>query len=50
MLTYALGRGLDESDRCAVDRIVKEIEAHNYRFSALVQGIVSSDPFLKRRY
>jgi hypothetical protein len=50
MLTYALGRGLEESDRCAVDRIVKEIEAHDYRFSAIIRGIVASDPFLKRRY
>ncbi len=50
MLTYALGRGLDESDRCAVDRIVKDLEARDYRFSVLMQGIVSSDPFLKRRY
>jgi hypothetical protein len=50
MLTYALGRGLEESDRCAVDRIVKELESREYRFSALVQGIAASDPFLKRRY
>jgi hypothetical protein len=50
MLTYALGRGLEESDRCAVDRIVKGLESREYRFSALVQGIASSDPFLKRRY
>ncbi len=47
MLTYALGRGLEESDRCAVDRIVKDLEANQYRFSVLMQGIVSSDPFLK---
>jgi mono/diheme cytochrome c family protein len=50
LLTYTLGRGLEDSDRCAVDRIVKDLEAHDYRFTALVQGIVSSDPFLKRRY
>ncbi len=50
MLIYALGRGLDESDRCVVDRIVKDLETRDYRFSALVQGIVASDPFLKRRY
>ncbi len=50
LLTYALGRGLEESDRCAVDRIVQDLESRGYRFSALVQGIVSSDPFLKRRY
>ncbi len=50
MLTYALGRGLEESDRCAVDRIVKDLEAGNYRFSVLLRGIVSSEPFLKRSY
>jgi mono/diheme cytochrome c family protein len=50
MLTYALGRGLEESDRCAVDRIVKDLESREYRFSVLVQGIASSDPFLKRPY
>ena len=38
MLTYALGRGLEESDRCAVDRIVKDLEANEYRFSMLVAG------------
>jgi hypothetical protein len=50
LLIYALGRGLGESDRCAVDRVVKDLESREYRFAALVQGIVSSDPFLKRRY
>ena len=49
MLTYALGRGLEESDRCAVDQIVRSLEADRYRFSALVLGIVKSDPFQKRR-
>ncbi len=49
MLTYALGRGLEEYDRCAVDRIVKDLESNGYRFSALVVGVVTSDPFLKRR-
>jgi hypothetical protein len=50
MLTYALGRGLEESDRCAVDRIVKDLESRGYRFSVLARGIASSDPFLKRPY
>jgi hypothetical protein len=49
MLTYALGRGLEEYDRCAVEQIVKGLEAGRYRFSALVLGIVKSDPFQKRR-
>jgi hypothetical protein len=50
MLTYALGRGVEASDRCAIDRIVKELESKEYRFSTLVIGVVTSDPFLKRRY
>jgi hypothetical protein len=49
MLTYALGRGLDEPDHCAVDQIVKSLESSRYRFTALVFGIVKSDPFQKRR-
>lgn len=49
MLTYALGRGLEEYDRCAVDQIVKSLEPGRYRFSALVLLIVKSDPFQKRR-
>ncbi len=49
MLTYALGRGLEDYDHCAVDKIVERLVASNHRFSALVQGIVASDPFLKRR-
>jgi hypothetical protein len=49
MLTYALGRGLEYYDRCAVDDIVKHLEASEFRFTALVEGIVLSDAFLKRR-
>jgi hypothetical protein len=49
MLTYALGRGLEEYDRCAVEQIVTSVESSRYRFWPLVLGIVKSDPFLKRR-
>lgn len=48
MLTYALGRGLEYYDKCAVDQIVQNIENENYRFSALLVGIVRSDPFQKK--
>lgn len=48
MLTYALGRGLEYYDKCAVDQIVQSIEDENYRFSALLVGIVRSDPFQKK--
>ena len=49
MLTYALGRGLEYYDKCAVDRIVAALKKDNYRFSTLVTEIVSSEPFRMRR-
>ncbi len=47
MLTYALGRGLDRSDRRDVDHIVARLKADGYRFSALVLAVVESRPFLE---
>jgi hypothetical protein len=49
MMTYALGRGLEHFDKCAVDAIVADLPKRENRFSAVVIGIVTSDPFLKRR-
>jgi hypothetical protein len=49
MLTYALGRGVESYDRCAVDRTAKELAKSEYRFSGLVLAIVHSDPFQLRR-
>lgn len=48
LLTYALGRGLEYYDQCAVDKIVKNVKAGDYRFSSLVLEVVRSDPFLKK--
>ncbi|HEV3338900.1 MAG TPA: DUF1592 domain-containing protein [Pirellulales bacterium] len=48
MLTYALGRGLEAYDRCAVDDISAAVAQGDYKFSALIHAIVSSDPFQKR--
>jgi hypothetical protein len=48
MLTYALGRGLESYDRCAVDKIIEALEQNEYRFSSLVMAVVQSDPFLLR--
>jgi hypothetical protein len=48
MMIYALGRGLDASDQCAVEDIVKAVEADGYKFSRLVLEIVRSEPFEKR--
>jgi hypothetical protein len=49
MLTYALGRGLDYYDQCAVDKIVKQAAQQDYRYSAFVKAVVLSEPFQKRR-
>jgi hypothetical protein len=49
LLTYALGRGLEASDMPMVRRIVREAEGDDYRFSALVKGVVNSVPFRMRR-
>jgi hypothetical protein len=49
MLTYALGRGLEYNDKCAVDEIAAALANDGYKFSTLTQRIVASDPFQKRR-
>ena len=49
MLTYALGRGLEDADTEAVDRIVARLEKSKGRPSALLAGIVESAPFQKCR-
>jgi Protein of unknown function (DUF1592)/Protein of unknown function (DUF1588)/Protein of unknown function (DUF1585)/Protein of unknown function (DUF1587)/Protein of unknown function (DUF1595)/Ca-dependent carbohydrate-binding module xylan-binding/Planctomycete cytochrome C len=48
MLTYALGRGLEYYDKCAVDKIMGELKQDNYRFSTLLTEIINSDPFQKK--
>ena len=50
MMTYALGRGLEYFDKCAVTEIAGELPKAENRFGALVTGIVTSDPFLKRKH
>ena len=49
MLTFAIGRGLEYYDKRAVDSILAHLKKHDERFSALVVGIVTSDPFRLRR-
>ncbi|MGY8654440.1 MAG: DUF1592 domain-containing protein [Verrucomicrobiia bacterium] len=49
MLTFALGRGPEHYDKCAVDRIVHEMERNDYKFSSLILGVVKSVPFQLRR-
>jgi Protein of unknown function (DUF1592)/Protein of unknown function (DUF1588)/Protein of unknown function (DUF1585)/Protein of unknown function (DUF1587)/Protein of unknown function (DUF1595)/Planctomycete cytochrome C len=48
LLTYAVGRGLTAADMPVVRSTVRDARDENYRFSALVLGIVHSTPFLMR--
>ncbi|WP_428098304.1 DUF1592 domain-containing protein [Candidatus Rariloculus sp.] len=45
LFTYALGRGLEYYDMPAVRAIVRQAAAEDYRFSALVRAILTSDQF-----
>ena len=49
LLTYALGRGLERFDKPALDGIVNQARAEDYRFSSIVLGIVGSMPFQMKR-
>jgi hypothetical protein len=48
LMIYALARGLDHADAPTVREIVRDAARQNYRFSALVLGIVRSVPFQMR--
>jgi hypothetical protein len=49
LLTYALGRGLEYYDAPAVRAIVRDAARDDYRFSALILGVVRSAPFRMRK-
>ena len=49
LLVYALGRGLESYDMPTVRKIVRDAEGDDYRFSALVKGIVNTPAFRMRR-
>ena len=49
MLTYAVGRGMQQTDRCSIDRIVEAVAKDGNRMQTLVMQVVKSDPFQKRR-
>ncbi len=48
LLVYALGRGLTAEDMPIVRKIVRDAGQQQYRFTALLQGIVTSAPFQMR--
>ncbi len=49
LMIYALGRGLEYYDAPAIRAIVRDAAAEDFRFSALIRGIVRSVPFQMRR-
>ena len=49
LLTYALGRGVEEYDHPVIRRIVRESKPDDYKWSSLVLAIVKSAPFQMRR-
>jgi hypothetical protein len=49
LLTYALGRGLEEYDQPIIRRITREAAADDQRWSSIILGIVRSAPFQMRR-
>jgi len=48
LLTYAVGRGLEDDDMPIVRSVVRDAAAKNYKFSSLVLGVVKSAPFQMR--
>ena len=48
LLSYALGRGLEHVDKPTVRAVVRDAAADDYRWSALIAGIVRSPAFLMR--
>ena len=48
LLIYALGRGIEYYDKPTVRDIRRQAARHDYRFSALIEGIVTSAPFRMR--
>ncbi|MHC4879310.1 MAG: DUF1592 domain-containing protein [Planctomycetota bacterium] len=49
LLSYALGRSLILSDELLVRDLVTRLKADDYRFTSLIQGIVTSPQFLTKR-
>ena len=48
LMTFGLGRRIEYKDMPTIRRIVREAASDNYRFSTLVQNIVSSEQFRRK--
>ncbi|MES2658705.1 MAG: DUF1592 domain-containing protein [Verrucomicrobiota bacterium] len=49
LLTYAIGRGVEYYDSTTIDLLTERLEKNNGNLRELVQGIIESAPFQKRR-
>ncbi|MEZ5325271.1 MAG: DUF1592 domain-containing protein [Verrucomicrobiales bacterium] len=49
LLTYSLGRGLQHTDRCAVDAVLEQAAKDNYRFTSFIKAVTDSIPFQMRK-
>ncbi|MBB6050534.1 DUF1592 domain-containing protein [Armatimonas rosea] len=49
LLTYALGRGVERTDKCNLEVMAKSVEAKGYKFSSMVEAVITSQPFRERR-
>jgi len=49
LLSYALARGLEDTDKCAVDDITAVVKADGDRFSSVILNLVKSYPFQHAR-
>jgi hypothetical protein len=49
LMVFALGRGLDYSDKPFKDEIVRRAEQDGYRFQDLLMGVIESIPFQRMR-
>lgn len=47
MMIYAIGRGIEYYDKCAIDKIMLDTKKHDYKFAYVIAGIIESDPFQK---
>ena len=45
LMSYALGRGIESTDLPAIRRIARDSASQDYRWSAIILGIVTSTPF-----
>jgi len=45
LMTYAIGRGIDTSDLPAIRKIARDAAPQDYKWSAVILGIVNSVPF-----